>query len=396
MLVLGFASGFPYALTGPTLQAWYASTGIDIKTIGALSLIGLPYLLKPIWAPIMDRYVPPFLGRRRGWVLIAQVLLVLTIAWMALLNPIGNPEALPLVALFVAFLSASQDISLDAYRTDILDPEERGLGAAVWTAGWRCAPWFSGGIVLVIAEYVGWQWCYLLMAAVMSTAVITTILSPEPSNVLPPKTMTKAVIEPFMEFFSRPYAILLLLFIILYKFGDAFALSLSTTFYLRVVGLSLVEVGLITKSVAVIATFIGVFIGGFAMLRLKLWRSLLIFGILQALSNLMYLWLALAGKDYSLVSSAIFIEYLTGGMGTAVFVAYLMSLCDKRFTAFQFALFSVFSSLGRVLVGPFAAYVVEHSSWAMFFIDSVFLSIPGLLLLVWLRKRVNFDDVKIS
>lgn len=391
MLLLGFASGFPFSLSGSTLQAWFTDAGVNIETIGALSLVGLPYLLTPIWAPLMDRFVPPFLGRRRGWMIIWQLLLVVAIFSMAFLSPTSTPITLAIVALAVAFFSASQDISLDAYRTDLLDAQERGLGAAVWTSGWRLAVFVSGGVALILAGYFGWRFCFIVMAACMLVGVITTLFSQEPKQARIPASLREAVVEPFLEFFQRPVAWLLLLFILLYKFGDAFAVSLSTTFYLRGIGLSLQQVGALTKTLTMVATIFGVFVGGVLMIRWKLYRSLLIFGILQALSTLMFLWLALVGKNLTLVSWTIFIEHATSGMGTAVFVAYLMSLCDKRFTAFQYALFSLFASIPRVLIGPIAGFVMVRTGWPVFFVWGFLFAIPGLLLLVYLRNKVSFD-----
>ncbi len=397
MLILGFASGFPISLTTTTVQAWYTVAGVNIETIGILTLVGLPYLLKFLWAPIMDRFIPPFFGRRRGWVVITQVWLIILIVMMAFLNPINNTVSLALVTLLIAFSSASQDINLDAYRTDLLDPEERGLGSALYINGWRAATFVSGGLALVMAQYIGWHYTLLFLASIVMLCLITTVLAEEPHyEYQPPRTFSAAVLQPFQEFLSRRYAVLLLILVILYKFGDAFALSLSTTFYLRGIGLTLAEVGAMTKSISIAATVIGTFIGGVVMLRIKLYRSLMLFGILQACANLLYMTLAIVGKNYLLVAIAITTEHLSSGMATVVFLAYLMSLCDRRYTATQFALLSAVAAVGRIFIGPLASYIVAHSGWAIFFAWSFVFSLPGLILLWWLRNRIDFDGIKIN
>lgn len=340
MLTLGFSSGLPIALTSSTLQAWYAVAGLSLIGIGFLNLIGQPYAYKFLWAPLFDRYIPPLLGRRRGWVLLTQLAIIITIISMATLTPQKHPYELAGLGLLLAFFSASQDVNLDAYRADLLEPEERALGSAFWLAGYRAALLVSGGLALVLAEYIGWRPMLLLMAGLMGIGVITTFICETTSTDLNrPENLQAAICEPFKELFNRPYFILILLLIVLYKFTDAFALSLSTAFYLRKLGFSLAEVGTVMKTMTIAGTMLGVFLGGIIMLRLKLYSSLFYFGILQAISNFMYFIMAVIGKNYLLFISSILIENIAGGMGTIAFLALLMALCDKRYTATQLSFF---------------------------------------------------------
>lgn len=388
--LLGFSSGLPLALTSGTLQAWMTVSGVDLATIGIFTLVGIPYTWKFLWAPFMDRFVPPFLGRRRGWIAAMQALLGVGIAVMGSLNPATMPWALAALALMVAFISASQDVVFDAYRADVLRPAERGIGAAVSVLGYRLAMLVSGALALILSDRIGWQNTYWLMAALMVAAIGATLFGPEPEvEVKPPKTLTEAVIEPLREFFSRHGAWGLLLLIVLYKLGDAFAGSLTTAFLIRGVEFTPTEVGAINKGMGLIATLIGVVFGGVLMARLGLFRSLLLFGILQAISNLTFMWLASIGKDYAVMVLAVGFENLAGGMGTAAFVALLMSMCDKRFTASQFALLSALAAVGRVYVGPASGYMVEAIGWTTFFGFTFLMALPGLWLLFAMRRTVE-------
>ncbi|HUJ87848.1 MAG TPA: MFS transporter [Burkholderiales bacterium] len=394
LLLLGFASGLPLALTGGTLQAWLTVKGVDLTTIGLFALVGQPYTYKFLWAPLMDRYSIPLLGRRRGWLLLTQLALLGAIAWMGTLSPQNSPWLLAGLALAVAFLSASQDIVFDAYRTDILGAEERGAGAAVSVFGYRIAMLVSGGLALILADgWLGWTGTYWLMAALMLVGVATVWAAEEPAA--PPRaphTLEQAVREPLVEFFGRDGAWLLLVLIVLYKLGDAFAGSLSTAFLLRGPGFSLTEVGLVNKWLGVGATIIGALAGGALMARLRLYRALLLFGVLQAVTNLGYLLLALAGKSYALMIGAVAAENLCGGMGTAAFVALLMAMCDRRHSATQYALLSALAALGRVYVGPAAGEMAKTLGWPEFFLFTFLVALPGVAMLVWQRRRIEAID----
>lgn len=394
LLLLGFASGLPLALTGGTLQAWMTEAGVDIKTIGFFSLVGQAYVFKFLWSPFMDRYTPPFLGRRRGWLLITQVLLIASIASLGFFNPQNHLWLIAALAVFVAFFSASQDIVFDAYKTDLLPPEERGTGSAISVLGYRLAMLVSGGIAMVLAhDYLGWQVTYWLMAAFMLVGLFATLKAPEPEEVIvAPKTLEKAVVLPLQDFFNRNNAWLILMLLILYKLGDAFAASLTTPFLMRGVGFDAGQVGMVNKTLGLVATIIGALFGGFLMQRLKLFKSLLFFGLLQAVSNFGYWILAVTDKNIFSMGTAVFLENLCGGMGTAAFVALLMTLCNKSFSATQFALLSALSAIGRVYVGPLAGWFVELQGWATFYLFSVIAALPGLLLLLICRKTLEYTQ----
>ncbi|QKN83056.1 muropeptide MFS transporter AmpG [Scandinavium goeteborgense] len=392
LLILGFASGLPLALTSGTLQAWMTVENIDLKTIGFFSLVGQAYVFKFLWSPMMDRYTPPFLGRRRGWLLTTQILLLFSIAAMGFLEPTSQLRWMAALAVVIAFCSASQDIVFDAWKTDVLSPEERGTGAAISVLGYRLAMLVSGGLALWLADqWLGWQAMYWLMAALMIPCIIATLFAPEPSDVIPaPKTLEQAVAEPLRDFFGRNNAWLILLLIVLYKLGDAFAMSLTTTFLIRGVGFDAGEVGVVNKTLGLFATILGALYGGVLMQRLSLFRALLIFGILQGASNAGYWLLSITDKSMLTMGTAVFFENLCGGMGTAAFVALLMTLCNKSFSATQFALLSALSAVGRVYVGPIAGWFVEAHGWPTFYLFSVFAAIPGILLLMLCRQTLEY------
>ncbi|NNM65378.1 MAG: MFS transporter [Burkholderiales bacterium] len=422
LLLLGFASGLPLALTAGTLQAWLTVEGVSLKAIGFATLIGQAYVFKFLWAPGMDRIHPPllarWLGRRRGWLLLMQLALAASLGAMALVG-IPAPGAamvwpglehaasalgvaaremrlvpVGLLAVAVAFFSASQDIVIDAYRTDLLPPEERGAGAAVAVLGYRMAMLVSGGLGLwLAAEYLGWRGMYALMAMLMATLMLVTLFAPPtPGHITPPRSLAAAVVEPAREFFSRRGAVALLVAIVLYKLGDAFAGALSTTFLIRGAGYTPAEVGLVYKTMGLATTIVGALLGGALLARLGLWRALVWFGIAQGLSNLAYWGLAVLPSNLLLMGAAVGIENFTGGMGTAAFVAFLSALCDTRFSATQFALLSALSAVGRVYVGPATGYLVQAWGWPHFYLFTVVASAPGVLMLVWLRRVVETQD----
>lgn len=392
--MLGFASGLPLALTSGTLQAWMTVDNIDLKTIGFFSLVGQAYVFKFLWSPAMDLYTPPLLGRRRGWLVITQVLLLIAIAAMGFLEPSTQLRWMAALAVIIAFCSASQDIVFDAWKTDVLSAQERGAGAAISVLGYRLAMLVSGGLALWLADrWLGWQATYWLMAALLIPCIIATLLAPEPSDAIPvPKTLQQAVVEPLHDFFGRNNAWLILLLIVLYKLGDAFAMSLTTTFLIRGVGFDAGEVGVVNKSLGLLATIIGALYGGVLMQRLTLFRALLIFGILQGASNAGYWLLSITDKHMVTMASAVFFENLCGGMGTAAFVALLMTLCNKSFSATQFALLSALSAVGRVYVGPVAGWFVEAHGWPTFYLFSVIAAVPGILLLLVCRRTLEFTQ----
>jgi PAT family beta-lactamase induction signal transducer AmpG len=389
ILLLGFASGLPLNLTGSTLQAWLAYAQVDIKTIGIFSLAGLPYVLKFLWAPLLDRYLPPLLGRRRGWILIYQVALTAGIAVMGASSPTQAPYALGLIAVVVAFLSASQDIVIDAYRVDVIQPNERALAAAATTFGYRTAAMFAGAVIVIMAAHIGWRNAYFLVASLMAVTVFATLSSPEPLTPgRPPRTLADAVVHPLQDLLRRPAALGFVSLILLYKVGDAFALSLYSAFMITGVGFSLTELGLAGKLNMTISTMIGLALGGWLYMRWGLFRSLLTFGIGQACTNLLYMWLALAGKKLWLMILATSIDNMVGGMGQAAFVAFVMAQCSVDFSATQYALLSALASVPRVVMGAVAGQVVSQVGWANFFIVTFLSATPGLVLLIALRRRI--------
>lgn len=390
-LLLGFSSGLPLALSGGTLQAWFASSSsISLTAIGFMSFVSLPYTFKFIWAPFMDRFVPPFLDRRRGWILICQVLLGITIAAMGWFNPSADVNILMALAFLTAFFSASSDIAIDAYRVDMLTPNERPLGAAMAVNGYRIAMLISGGVALVIADIWGFKYAYFLMAVLVSVGIVASFIGPSPEiKVTPPKKLWDCTVMPFVDFMSRPNALWILVFIVFYKLGDAFAANLISTFLIRGVHMSLTEIGTLVKFSGFLGTILGTVLGALWIPKLGWYRSLIIFGIIQALANLIYLPLIWVGPNYLLAGSAIFFDNLMGGMGTAAFMGFIMGLCNPRFTAFQFALLTALSAVGRTFIGPIAGYVAELYGWEVYFTASLLFAAPGLVLIWWLRSSIE-------
>lgn len=393
--MLGFASGLPLALSGGTLQAWATLDSVSLQNIGFLTLIGSAYTLKFLWAPLVDRYAPPLLGRRRGWIFITQLLLAASIAAMGLYSPSSSLGMLAFLAVVVAFLSATQDIAFDAYSTDVLRHQERAAGAALKVLGYRLAMIVSGGLALILADqWLGWGNTYVLMGGFMALCAVGTLMAPEPEHVAtPPASLRIAVVAPLLEFFRRPGAWTLLLLIVLYKLGDAFAGALSTTFLLRGVGFTGTEVGAVNKVFGLAATIIGALAGGGLMARFGLYRSLMFFGILQAVSNFGYWVLSVTPAHLYSMALVVGIENLCGGLGTAAFVALLMGLCRQEFSATQFALLSALSAVGRTyLAGPITPPLVEAFGWPGFFVLTVFIALPGLILLYWRRHEIQALD----
>lgn len=383
LLLFGFSSGLPFYLTSKTLQAWMTTAHVDLATIGFFSLVTLPYSLKFVWAPVMDRYIPPFLGRRRGWVLITQVLLLLSIAAMALHDPARGLQMLAINAIAIAFFSASQDISLDAYRTDVLQDREMGAGAAVFVLGYRIAMISTGALAFFLADRIQWPAVYVVLSLLLVVGIATTFIAPEPVlSDAPPKTLFEAVVLPFADFFQRvgPRAVLVLLFIVMYKYSDSLAGSMTTPFLLQT-GFSQSEVGAVFLGVGVLATIAGVIVGGAVMGQVGINKALWIFVVFQGLSNLTYYGLSLSGKSHAFMVAAIITENFGLGLVSAGMTAYIMEMCNKRFTATQFALLSSLMAASRdILVAP-AGKLVESIGWPGFFLLTVAMAIPPLLLL---------------
>lgn len=380
-LMMGFSCGLPLLLTGSVLQAWMKQEGVDLSVIGLFSLVGLPYTLKFLWAPIMDRFTPPLFGRRRGWLLIAQVALIGALVALSLARPAENPWLLALLAMFVTFFSASQDVVVDAFRREDLADRELGLGAAMYVNGYRLGMLLAGGGGLILADLMPFAQMYQLMAASLLLGVITTLLAREP-ELAPgtPRTIKAAVIEPFVEYFRRDGALLFLAFILLYKLGDSMASAITTPFYLDL-GFTKTEIGVVVKLFGFWATIGGAMLGGIMILRWGIHRALWIFGILQMLSTFGFVVLAQIGHDVPTLSAVIAIENLASGMGTAAFVGFMGSLTDKRFTATQYALLTSLMGVPRVIASAPTGWMAEVMGWPGFFVACTLIAIPGLLIL---------------
>ncbi len=390
VLLMSFASGLPYNLTGFTTQAWLASEGLDIRTIGIFSLVGLPYIFKFLWAPLLDRYLPPILGRRRGWILIYQACLTVTIGVMGFCSPTREIYLLGALALLVAFLSASQDIVIDAYRVDTIPVSERGLAAAAQSFGYRTAAMLAGAVLVLIAAHMGWRLAFLIVACLMAATIAGTLWAPEPEVPgQPPRTLADAVWLPLRALFSQKGAWGFVALVLLYKVGDAFALSLYSAFMIKGMGFSLDELSIAGKMNMFVSSLIGVTFGGWVYMRWGTFKSMLIFGIAQASTNLLYVWLALAGKKVWLLVLATSLDTGVGGMGLAAFVAFLVSLCSANYSATQYALLSALAGVPSKVMGYVASIVVSKIGWAHFFVVTFLTAIPGITLLVILRRPLN-------
>ncbi len=384
LLALGFSSGLPLFLTSRTLQAWMTKEGVDLTTIGLFSMVALPYSLKFLWAPILDRYVPPFLGRRRGWLVITQALLLVAIAAMSLHNPRLGLQALAVNALLIAFFSASQDIAVDAYRADILREREMGAGASAYVIGYRLALIVVGSFALVLADQMPWSAVYLLMSVLMVVGIVTAFFAPEPVlRDAPPQTIGEAVVLPFKEFFQRRgvwSGATVLLFVVLYKYPDGIANNMATPFLLQT-GFSQTEIGVVLGGIGIFATIVGVVAAGWFIAQAGINRSLWIFAVLQAVSNLAYYVLSLVGDNRTAMVVTILIENFCWGLVTAGMLAFMMSVTNKRFSATQFALLSSLAAASRdVLVAP-AGKLAETLGWPGFWLLSVAAIIPAMVLL---------------
>lgn len=380
ILLTGFSSGLPLALTGATLQAWMSDAQVNLTVIGVFALATTPYSLKFLWAPLMDHYIPPFLGRRRGWMLICQVALAITIALFAFCDPGHSLGTIAFLAFAVAFFSASQDVAIDAFRTETLLPEELGAGAGIQTLGYRIAMIVSGAGALAMADHLPWKVVYLVMAGAMSIGILATLFASEPKEVRLPKSLAEAFVLPLKEFWMRKGAGEVLLFLFLYKIDAVMANALTTPFLLEL-GFSKTDIAAVVKTFGIAATIVGVLIGGAWMASLGLRRALWVFGIAQGVSNLTFLLLAHMGKSYPVMMASVAIENICSGMGTAAYTAFMMSLCDRRFTATQFALLTSLMALSRAATSAPTGFLAQHLGWEIFFLISTLIAIPGLAML---------------
>ena len=388
----GFTSGLPLYFLINLIPAWLRTENIDLKTIGLMSLIGLPFTWKFIWSPVMDTVHPPFLGRRRGWMLVTQIGLLLTLAAYAFLNPHQHLPIIIGLSVVVAFFSASQDIVLDAFRREILSDQELGLGNSIHVNAYRIAALVPGSLSLILADIMPWNSVFLITSLFMLPGLLMTLLLAQEPDMPPtaPRTLTQTVVEPFQEFFSRKgtqQAILVLLFIFLYKLGDSMATALATPFYLDM-GFSKTDIGLIAKNAGLWPAVIAGILGGVWMLKLGVNKALWLFGVVQLVTILGFAWLASFGKfdtitltEKTMLAGIIGAEAFGVGLGTACFVAYMARETNPAFTATQLALFTSLSAVPRTFMNASAGFLIEKMGYVNFFWLCFMLGIPGMLLL---------------
>ena len=401
----GMASGLPSSLVFATLSIWLREEGLSRTAIGLLGTVATPYAINFLWAPLVDRLRLPLMGRlgqRRSWILLCQACLVVAIVGMGQGDPRAAPLALAAWAVAVAFISATQDVAIDAYRVEILDRPRYGAGAAVAVYGWHMGAFLSGAGVLYVATFHGWAAGYGIAAVCVALTVIATLLSPEPDH--PPDHpehargpapgvldwLRRAALAPLADFFRRFgwVAVLIMLVIVLYKFGDAMLGRMSSVFYIDL-AFTKIEIVHYTKTVGLAATLLGVFVGGLACARLGIMRALMLGAVLMMVTNLAFAGLAIVGKDNTLLATVVFFDNLTGGMATSAFVAYLSSLCNVAFTATQYALLASLGNFARIQLGAMSGWAVDGlgGDWALFFVFVAAASLPGLALLAWMMRR---------
>ena len=380
----GFTSGLPLFILISLLPAWLMDSGLELKAIALFSFIQLPYVLKFLWAPLFDGFSFS-MGRRRGWLIIFQVLLLASISMAGLLDPKSQIMTVAIISTAIAFFSASQDAVIDAYRRELLLDNELGLGTAIHVNAYRIAGLIPGSLALILADVFAWELVFFITGLFMIPGIVLTILIKEPLlKVMPPKTIKEAVIEPFMEFINRKgikEAILILLFIFLYKIGDSMATALATPFYMDL-GFSMTEIGVIAKTVGFWASIIGGILGGILMIKIGINRALWIFGFMQMFATLSFAWLAISGYSPLILGITVGLEFFAAGLGTTAFIAYIAKTTNPKFTATQFALFTGLSAVPRTITNASTGYLVEFFGWHNFFIFCSFIAIPGMILLI--------------
>lgn len=392
LMFLGAASGYPNQLTESALQAWLKDAHISNMHIGIVTYVAIPYLLKPLWAPLLDRYSLPWLGRRRGWIVLAQLMLAAAISLLAFQDPANSLYNVSACALAIVFLSATQDIVIDAYRADVVSPPERGFAVTATTVGYRAATYLALAAAMLLADFVGWRASWLIVAALMALFVIATVRAPEPERrAPPPATLREAVLVPLRLLLENPTGRAMLALVMIFKLGDAFSLKLFTPFA-KDLGFSNTEIAAVVKIIWLAASVGGSVLAGIWMVRLGLLRAMLLFGVMQALSNLAYYALALVGKNYPVMVAAAIIEHLTHAMGNVAVVALMMALCDARFSAFQYALLTALSQLPRYGLGYPAGWVADHGGWPAYYVVAFALGLPGLAMVWWQRERIRALD----
>jgi len=382
---LGFASGLPLFILYNLLSAWLKSEGVDLKAIGLFALVGFPYTWKFLWSPFLDRFPLPFLGRRRGWMLVTQIITMLAVMGMGFFNPVSEIWIVVGLAAVVAFFSASQDIVVDAYRREWLSDEQLGSGTALFVNAYKLSTLVPGSLSLILSDYLPWSTVFMITGAFIAIGPIVTLMLPEPTlRGTPPHTLREAVLEPFKEFISRKgwgFALTILAFIFLYKLGDSMATALATPFYMDL-GFTRTQIGLVAKNAGLWASLAGGFLGAYWLQKITIARGLWIFGVLQAMAILGFAILAKIGLSPWVLAWVIGFEAFAVGLGTAAFTSFIAQVTDPRYTATQFALFTSLAAVPRTFINAITGYIVEALGWFDFFILCFALAIPGMLLLM--------------
>ena len=380
--IMGYAAGLPLELTGFVLKTWMRESGVDLTVIGLMALVGLPYTLKFLQAPILDRFSIGLFGRRRGWLLIFQIGLILTIILLGGRNPAQSPWLVAAAAFLVTFFSASQDIVIDAYRREDLADNELGLGSSLYVAGYRIGMLLATSGGLIMADHIPFSLVYIILAGCLLPGVVTTLFTPEPPLAAgAPRSIREAVVEPFKEYFQRSNALWILAFILLYKIGDTMAASMTAPFYIDM-GFSKTEIGTLVKFFGTGAILTGSMAGGLIMLRLGIHRCLWLFGFLQAVSTAGFALLYVIGSNIMALAAVIAFENLSAGMGTAAYMAYMAAATNKKFTATQYALLTSLMGVPRVVVSASTGFTAQAIGWPSFFTLCTFMALPGMLLLL--------------
>ncbi|GAC08850.1 AmpG family muropeptide MFS transporter [Paraglaciecola chathamensis] len=392
----GFSSGLPLYLLIQFVPAWLRSADIDLSTIGLINLVLFPYTWKFIWSPVMDRFVVPVLGRRRGWMFITQIALIVLMSMLSFYDPATDISHIIVIVAAIAFFSASQDIVIDAYRRELLPDDELGAGNGFYAQAYRISSFVPGSLAMILAGFYPWSVAHLSIAAFMLVGLVTTLMIKETSKAgEEPQTLRSAVVEPFVEFFQRQgwqQAVLILLFIMFYKLGDSMATALETPFFLDM-GFSTVEIGSIAKIAKTIGATAGTILGGIAMIKLGINRSLWVFGVFQLISILGYVMLSMVGYNHLVLAIASGFEYFGVGLGSVALIAFMAKSTNRHFTATQFALFSSIAAVPRTFVSATTGYVIEAVGYTQFFLICFVCAIPGMLMLLkiapWNEKKVD-------
>jgi PAT family beta-lactamase induction signal transducer AmpG len=393
MLILGYASGLPLMLTASSLLLWYKDNGIDIQDISMLTLVAIPYAFKYLWAPLLDKISIPYLGRRKGWILITQISLIALIACMSMFSPAKAPILIAMIALAICFVSATQDIVINAYQAEVLTETERALGGSIYVMGYRIGMLVTGALVLIIAQKLNnnWNMAWIAILPFFIICPIYTLFLKDSENISAPKTYTQAFVLPFIEFFSRKgifTAVVILAILIVYKLADAIAFSLNSVFFVDL-GFDKITIAVSYKTLSLIFTILGLLFGGLVAKKIGVFKSFLYFSVIMACANLAYVLLAIVGKSYYLMVTSVAVEYFCGAMGTAILVAMIMSLVNVKFSATQFAILTSIDSMGRVLIGPLAGNIQSHYNWEGLFIFSFLVGIAVSICIFLFRKQIK-------